>query len=265
MLRIIIYILTAIILLVGYIKYIESRSVFFPTQEIQFSPQVTNLSFEDIYIETEDKLKINGWFIPHSNAGYTLLLFHGNGGNIQDRLDKIYLLHRMGLNIFIIDYRGYGRSQGRPNEAGIYLDAWAAYNYLIDKRNISPKQIILYGESLGCAVAVDLAFKVKIKGLILEGSFSKGRDMARRIYPFLPSFLFSNRFDSLAKIKAVNAPKLFIHSQNDEIVPIDLARKLYNTALEPKHFVEILGSHNTAFLDSQEAFLSAVASFIKDL
>lgn len=265
MLKAIAYILTAVILAFGYIKYLESRSVFFPTKNIEFTPEFINLPFEDIYIETEDKLKINGWFIPYGGAKYTVLLCHGNAGNIADRLDKISLLHRLGVNIFIIDYRGYGKSQGRPSESGIYLDAKRAYDYLINSRNIRPENIILYGESLGGAVAINLASEVKIAGLILEGAFSKGRDMAKKIYPFLPPLLFSNKFDSLIKIKKIEAAKLFIHSKDDEIVPFALAQKLYNTAKEPKRLVEVAGSHNNAFLDSQQTFFSSIAAFIREL
>lgn len=252
-------------LIIGYVKYIESQGIFFPVREIEFSPDFMNLSFEDVYIKTEDNIKINSWFIPSSNAKYTILFCHGNAGNLTDRLDKINLLYGLGLNIFIIDYRGFGRSQGRPSENGLYLDAKAAYAYLVNHRNISPEQIILYGESLGTAVVINLASEVKIRALMVEGAFSRGKDMAKKIYPFLPSFLFSNKFDSLTKIKKVEAPKLFIHSRNDEIVSFSLAKKLYDTAPEPKHFVEITGGHNTAFLDSKERYISSIASFIGQL
>lgn len=265
MFKVIAYIAIAIVLVVGYIKYIESRGIFFPVKNIELTPEFINLAFEDTYIDTKDNIKINGWFIPQGNAKYTVLFCHGNAGNIGHRLDKISLLHDIGLNLFLIDYRGYGRSQGEPSESGIYLDAEAAYDYLVNNRNIKPEYIVLYGESLGCAVAVHLASRVKIAGLILEGSFSKGQDMARKVYPFLPTFLFSNKFDSLTKIKEVTAPKLFIHSRNDEIVSFDLAKRLYNAAKEPKRFVEIMGSHNTAFLDSKPVFISSIALFIKEL
>jgi len=265
MFKVIFYIAITFILLTGYIKYLENRSVFFPTKNIEFTPEQINLSFEDIYIDTKDRLKINGWFIPGGNVKYTLLFCHGNAGNIGDRLDKISLLHGLGMNIFIIDYRGFGRSQGRVSEDSIYLDAKAAYDYLLNSRKIKREHIILYGESIGSAVVIDLAAKEKIGGLIVEGAFSKGRDIAEKIYPFLPAFLFSNKFDSLEKIKKVNAPKLFIHSENDEMIPLSLAEKLYHAAPQPKRFVKIIGGHNTAFLDSQPVFLAAVGSFIKEL
>ncbi len=265
MFKVILYIVITFILLTVYIKYLENRGIFYPAKNIEATPDQINLSFEDIYIDTKDKFKINAWFIPNTNAKYTLIFCHGNAGNIGDRLDKIGLLHGLGMNIFIIDYRGFGRSQGRVSEDSIYLDAKATYDYLLNSRKIKREHIILYGESIGSAVVIDLAAKEKIGGLIVEGAFSKGRDMAKKIYPFLPALLFSNKFDSLEKIKKVNAPKLFIHSENDEMIPLGLAEKLYHAAHQPKRFVKIRGTHNTAFLDSQPVFLAAIGAFIKEL
>lgn len=261
----IVYIIVGIILILGYIKYIAVRGIFFPIKEIEISPDLINLSFEDVYLQTKDGLRINGWFIPHQKSKYTLLFFHGNAGNIGHRLDKINMLKGLGLNIFIIDYRGYGRSQGKPSEQGLYLDAKSSYEYLLHTRKISPQQIILYGESLGTAVVVNLASESQVKAIILEGAFSCGRDMAKIIYPFFPRLLFSNTFNCLEKIKKVKAPKLFLHSKDDEIVPLILPRKLFDYSIAPKYFVELRGGHNTAFLDSKELYLSAIASFIDKL
>lgn len=260
------YVLAIVVLLVGYVKYLEIRGIFYPLRQIEFTPAFINLSFEDVYIETKDNIRLNGWFIPSGNAKYTILFCHGNAGNIQDRLDKISLLAGLGLNLFIIDYRGFGRSQGKPSERGLYLDAEAAYGYLVNNRGIKPEHIILYGESLGSAVVINLAASgVKIAGLIAEGAFSKGKDMAREIYPFLPTFFFSDKFDSLTRIKKIDAPILFIHSKDDEIVPLALAEKLYRAAQPPKQLIQITGDHNNAFLLSRQAFLSSIASFIETL
>ena len=218
-----------------------------------------------MYVATKDGVKINGWFIPYNNATYTLLFSHGNAGNIAHRLDKIVMLHKMGLNIFIFDYRGYGNSQGKPSEKGLYLDAETAYGYLLDTRNIAPEHIILYGESLGTAVAVNLARNVAVKGLILEGSFSSGKDMGRVLYPFIPRIFLPNIFDSWGKIKKIPAPKLFLHSTEDEIIPVVLARKLFSHAVEPKYLTELRGSHNNAFIESQEQYLSAIKAFVNNL
>jgi len=265
MLKVILYIIIAIVLLFGYAKFIELRGIFFPVKEIKLTPRFINLPFEDIYILTKDGLKINGWFIPNDNAKHTLFFCHGNAGNIANRLDKIAMLHRLGVNVFIIDYRGFGRSQGRPSEKGIYLDAQAAYDYLTANRKIKPEAIILYGESLGSAVVINLASEVKILALIAEGAFSSGKDMAKEIYPFLPAHLFSYKFDSLTKIKRVSAAKLFIHSIADEVVPFRLAQKIFSTAGEPKHFVQLNGGHNTAFLDYPGEYSGAIISFINTL
>lgn len=253
------------VVILGYVKYLEIRGIYYPVKEISLYPSSRNIPYEDIYFNTEDNLKINGWFIPQAEARYTLLFFHGNAGNIGNRLDKLSMLWKKGLNIFIIDYRGFGNSAGRVYENGLYRDAKAAYDYLVNSRRIPPDKIIIYGESLGTAVAIDLATKIKSRALILEGAFSRGKDMAATIYPFLPNFIFSNSFDSLAKIKNITAPKLFIHSRSDEVVPFALFEKLYRAALEPKEFAEISGDHNNGFLASADKYLSAIDLFIEKL
>ncbi|MDP2922647.1 MAG: alpha/beta hydrolase [Candidatus Omnitrophota bacterium] len=263
--RIFLNILLGLGLIFTYVKYLEYKGVYYPAKEILNYPSSAGISFKDIYITTEDNFKINGWFIPNPKAKYTLFFFHGNAGNIGDRIDKLQLLYHADLNIFIIDYRGFGKSQGRPSEPGFYRDAFAAYDYLLNTIDIKPEQIILYGESLGSAIAVDLAFHRKVKALILEGAFSCGRDMAVKIYPFLPRFIFSNSFDSLTKIKEINASKLFIHSRDDEIVPFNLAKELYDRAKWPKEFLEIRGDHNSAFLSSQYSYISSISTFIEKL
>ncbi len=263
---IIIYAAIAVVLLFfGYAKYIESRGMYFPIKEIEHTPEILGLPFEDVYINAEDGVRINGWFIPGSKAKYTLLFCHGNAGNIGHRLEKLMLLHKIKLNLFIIDYRGYGRSKGTPSEKGIYLDTKAAYDYLVDKRKIKPEQIILYGESLGSAAIIHLAAEQKVGGLIVEGGFTRGRDLARILYPLLPTAFFSDSFDSLAKIKKIDAAKLFIHSKDDEIVPFSLAQQLYAAAGGPKRFAELRGGHNSTFLDSKEKYISSITSFIQSL
>ncbi len=263
--KLIIYILIIALLVVGYVKYLESTSIFFPAKDVEYFPSLIGLSFENIYIQTQDKLKINGWFIPHPDAKYTVLFLHGNAENIGTRLDKLKLLHEAKVNIFIVDFRGYGESEGKPTERGCYLDSQAAYHYLVNIRQVPPENIILYGESLGGAVAVDLASRVKIKGLILEGAFTNISDMAKVIYPFVPSFLISVKFDSLAKIKNVEAAKLFIHSRDDEVVPFKLGKKLYAAAKEPKKFCQIIGDHNIDFLDFEKQCLPVIEEFINGL
>jgi fermentation-respiration switch protein FrsA (DUF1100 family) len=263
--RIIVYAILFCALLFVYIKYLERKGIYYPSGEINLYPSPVGLIFEDVYFTTADKLKINAWYVPCDKAKFTLLFCHGNASNIMDRLDKIQLLHRIGMNIFIFDYRGFGKSEGKPAELGIYLDARAAYDYLLNSLKINPAEIILYGESLGSAVAIDLASKKQVGGLILEGGFSSGKDMAAKIYPFLPGFIFSNIFDSTSKIRNIRAPILFIHGRQDQIVPLKLAYKLYHAANVPKEFVELPGDHNSFFLDSWQKVISSISTFINKL
>ncbi len=265
MLRVFLSIAFAIVLIALYIKYIESKSVFFPAKNIESYPHDIGISFEDVYVTTADNIRLNGWFVPSESTTYTILFLHGNGGNISHRLEKLKMLLDCKTNVFLVDYRGYGKSEGHPSERKVYSDAQTFYDYLIQEKHTPPDKIIIYGESLGTAVAIDVASRNRIKGIILEGAFSSGKDMARKIYPFIPRFFFSNIFDSMSKIKKVKAKKLFIHSKNDEIVPYDLARKLYENALQPKIFVDIIGGHNTAFIDSQDKYISSIKEFIANL
>ena len=246
----------------GYVRYLEKSAVFFPGREVQGTPRDLGLEYQDIIITVEDNLKINAWFVPAAPARYAVLLCHGNAGNISTRLEKIRLLHSLGLSVFIFDYRGYGRSQGSPTEAGVYADAQAAYEYLTQDLGLPSQKIIIYGESLGGAVAVELAGKAGSAGLILESTFSSGKDMARLLYPFLPGFIFSVKFDSLDKVGDISVPKLFIHSSDDEIVPLSLSRKLYSKAAEPKYFLQIRGPHNDAYSVCREEFLKGIGSFL---
>lgn len=261
----IIYLIVFGIFLFFCFRWFEKRHIYYPTRKIEFTPEDINLSFEDIYFDTSDGVRLNGWFIPVDKPRATLIFCHGNGGNISHRLEKIAMFNRLGLDVFIIDYRGYGKSTGRPSEAGIYLDAKAAYDYLVKEKGLLAKNLIVFGESLGCAAAVDLATKNETAGLILEAPFTSARDMARIIYPFLPTIFLSVRFDSLAKIGNVSVPKLIIHSRNDEIVPFKLGRKLFDASSQPKEFLEILGGHNSAFFDSQDLFVAAIRRFLEEL
>jgi len=263
--KIIIWLVLAAFIFIFWARYIERHNLYFPMKEIFNTPEIISLPFEEVFLVTADGKNLHGWFVPGDKARYTVLFLHGNGGNISHRLEKIALLHNLNLNVFIFDYRGYGKSTGSPSEAGLYKDADSAYEYLVKKKNIPQDNIILYGESLGGAVAIDLALRKNIKALITEDAFSSVRDMARVVYPFIPSFIISNKFDSVSKIKNVPSRKLIIHSIDDEIVPFRLGEKLYNEAAHPKEFLKLRGAHNTAFLDSEKAFAEGIESFLKDL
>jgi fermentation-respiration switch protein FrsA (DUF1100 family) len=265
MIKHIIFIAIILIFLLGYFRYFEHRSLYFPTKEIETLPNNIDLSYEDVYLKTDDGMRLNAWLVPAKHSRYTVLFCHGNGGNISHRIEKIEILNRLGLDVFIFDYRGYGRSSGRPSENGLHKDVRAVYNYLVSERKVSPDSIILYGESLGGAVAIDLARTESVKALITEATFSSTKDVSRTIYPFLPTFLISSRFDSARKIKDVNIPKLIIHSKNDEIIPFGQSIKLFEVSPEPKKHLVLIGSHNTCFLDSKDLYVSGINDFLKDL
>jgi len=188
--KILIYLIIFIIFFIGYVRYLEKSTLFFPERTIFSKPSDIGLSYEDVYFPTEDHLQLHGWFIKSSKFSLrnTLIFFHGNAGNIGDRLGKLKLFDDLGLNVLIVGYRGYGKSEGKPTEEGIYKDARAAYDYLITRDDVDPHRIMAYGASLGAAAAVDLATKRELSKLILDSSFSSAVDMAKVIYPFIPSF-----------------------------------------------------------------------------
>ncbi len=257
------YIIATVVLLAAGVRYVESKSVFYPARPIAVTPAALDLAFEDIFIKTQDNVTINAWLIKSSTGRGTLIFCHGNAGNIGDRLGKILLFHQMGLNVLIIDYRGYGKSEGRPNEAGIYKDAVAAYDYLRVRHDLASSPIIGYGESLGGAVVIDLATKRDLAALVVDSSFTSAADMAKTIYPFIPSFLLGTKLDSAAKVHAVNIPKLFIHSRADEVVPFRLGERLYQAAAKPKEFLELSGGHNDTPVEAQDKMAKEIIAFLR--
>lgn len=254
-----------IILFIAGVRYIERNSLYFPMRELTVTPEIVGIKYEDIYFKTSDNKKLNGWFIPNDNPRFTVIFAHGNAGNIGHRVEKIKLLCDIGVSVFIFDYRGYGRSEGRASEKGFYMDIEAAYGYIVKTRKISEDSVILYGESIGGGPVINLATKARVRGLITEEAFSSVRDMAKFAYPVLPAFIFSSKFDSLSRIKEVECAKLIIHSVDDEIVPFSLGEKLYAAAKPPKKFLKIRGSHNTAFFDSHEQFAKEIKAWLDHL
>jgi fermentation-respiration switch protein FrsA (DUF1100 family) len=195
-----------------------------------------------------------------------MLIFHGNGENISNagRTQHYRALRALGLNLVTFDYRGYGESEGRPSEAGLYRDADAAWSFARDSLDAAPGQIVVFGHSLGSAVAVELASRVAARALIIEGSFTSLPDVGRRHYPFLPVRLLArNRFASAEKIGQVAIPKLFLHARGDEVIPLDLGSGLFGLAREPKTFVELRGTHNDAYDADSAVYFGAIARFLR--
>lgn len=255
-----------VVLLNGWLYLQQPKMTFYPSAELMVTPAQWGVPYEEVQLLTEDNYRLHGWYIPHPAATRTLLFFHGNAGNLSHRGESLAVFYRLGLNVLIIDYRGYGRSEGKPDEPGLYLDAAAAWRYLIEKRGLSAKQIIIFGRSLGGAVATQLALKVEPGALILESTFSSARAMAGQLFPLLTHVLLLRySFDSEEKIRQLKSPLYIAHSPDDEIIPYRQGRKLYAAASSSKRFFEMRGGHNDGFLQSQPGYELSLRRFISEL
>jgi fermentation-respiration switch protein FrsA (DUF1100 family) len=260
----------AVVLLMAYaglgliLYFMQPRFLYCPVREISYTPGELGLDFENVVFKSADGLKLTGWYIPAENATLTILFCHGNGGNMMHRLDSIDIFYSLGLNCFIFDYRGYGGSDGKPTEEGTYLDAAAAYNWLTEQKKTSPKNVIIFGRSLGGTIAAKLASNIKAKSLIMESSFTSYVDIGRKFYPYMPVKWFAAfSYRTIDYIKDTHCPVMIIHSRNDEIIPHEFGLQLYETANEPKEFVEIFGSHNDGFLVSGETYKNAWTKWLQ--
>lgn len=245
---------------------VENSFLFYPVFSFDRTPEDFDLTYRDIYFITEDGEKLHGWFFPLPGSNPTLLFCHGNAGNISHRLENIRLLLEKQLQVFIFDYRGFGRSSGKPSENGVYRDGLAAYDYLVQKERSSPHHIVLFGRSLGASVAIEIARKREVKSIIIEGAFTSTRDMAKTMLLFkLLSPLLPAHYNNLEKITEISIPKLIIHSEDDEIVPFAMGEKLLVAAKPPKFFFPLKGSgHNDTYLVGGEKYLHAISAFARD-
>ncbi len=253
-------------LLVAFVYFAQSSLLYYPNvagRTLVATPADIGLAYEDVNLTTGDGVRLHGWFVPAPGARGTLLFFHGNAGNISHRLESIEIFHRLALDVFIIDYRGYGRSDGKPGEQGTYDDADAAWRYLVETRGVDPARIVVFGRSLGAAIGARLAARERPGALILESPFASIESMGRRLYPFLPVRLL-NRFgyQTADYVSRIGCPVLVIHSRNDEIIPVAEGRAVYAAAREPKRWLEIRGGHNDGFLVSGRVYLDGLESFL---
>ncbi len=229
------------------VPFMEHSMIYFPFREIDQTPEYLGIKYEDVFLKTADGKTIHGWFVENKGSDKVILYFHGNGGNISHRLHIIKLLHELPVNVFMIDYHGYGRSEGRPSEQNLYLDAKASYDYLITQKKYRPSQIVLMGRSVGGAVAAHLAAQEKVKAVVLESTFSTGKDMARHMSVLFtrPIIWIRSNFDSVEKIGLIKVPILIIHSKEDEMIPYRMSQALYEKAREPKRLLLLeKGGHN---------------------
>ena len=247
----------------GYLFVFQSNYIYYPERILSTDPSNIGLSFDNVSFETADRVKLSGWFIPYDSPRGVILFCHGNGGNISHRLDSIQIFHRFGLGVFIFDYRGYGQSEGKPSEDGTYRDVEAAWKYLVEERQVNPSRIIIFGQSLGGAVAAWQARSQMSGALILESTFTSVPDLAAKQYPYLPVRLLSRfRYDTEEYLGEINCPVLIIHSLNDEMIPFSHGQRLFEMAKEPKEFLEISGSHNEGSITSGKRYEEGLDKFI---
>jgi len=250
--------------LVGLLLFLfQAKLVYFPSLDMEGSPSDAGLAFEPVSIKTVDGVTLSGWFVLSNQHSVVLLFLHGNGGNISHRLESLRQFHAIGFSTLIIDYRGYGQSEGETTEEGTYRDAEAAWKFLTIDRGIREEDIVLLGRSLGGAIAAHLATLVKPRALVLESTFTSIPDRGSEIYPYFPVRLLSRiEYNTLSKLQAVRCPVLVVHSPEDEIVPFNHGQRLFNAATPPKEFLQIQGGHNDGNFVSGERYTQGLRSFI---
>lgn len=245
--------------------FLEQKSLYHPCKEILETPKNIGIVFEDINFKTADGQLLNGWFIPGKNSEVTIIYCHGNAGNISHRLHKVKFFYEMGVNFFIFDYRGYGKSTGKPTEKSLYKDAQAAYDYLVSRSDVDRNKIVVYGKSLGGPVAADLCVNRQASALILEGSFASVALRAQQLYPFLPmKLLVTQKYDTMNKVKNILIPKLIAHGRQDEVIGFHHGELLFNAATEPKKFLRFEGGHNDDVYVTTVAFREELKRFFRD-
>jgi len=267
MVRLLFSVLVGYILLLLLVRIFEARLVFFPNYPDRLAGDwhPRNLAVQNIWLTSLDGTKLHAWWIPNENAKFTFLAFHGNAGNIADRAPIYEFLRDAPGNVLAVEYRGYGHSEGKPSEAGIYRDADAGYQYLINVEHIDPHSIISFGQSLGTAVAAHLAAQHQVGAVILEAPFPSASRLAKVIFRFLPgsSLLVRGQFDTQARLQEIRVPILIVHCRQDPVLPFELGQEVYATANEPKTFLEINGScHEEASIIAPEKYRIALQNFL---
>ncbi len=271
---IIIYLLICIVLL-----FLQNRLIFFPSPLIKNTPKDYGLEYEEIWLpfpakKNTPKIDIEGlcaWWIPNKTTSKVLLYLHGNGENISTNLSQAYPFYELGLSIFLLDYRSYGKSEGKfPTEKQVYQDAQKAWLYLTEEKQISPQNIIVFGHSLGGAIAIELATRhPEISGLIIEGSFTSLIEIAKsqKYYNILPlKLLIRQQFNSLKKVKNLKMPILFTHGTADDVIPYQMSEKLFDQTNSLKQLLLIpKGTHHDIVENDKELYLETVKTFLKNV
>jgi uncharacterized protein len=249
----------------------ESRMLYVPgsSRTLLEPPPELNLGVRRVELTTEDDVRLVSWAMPaDSGSGYWLLICHGNAGNISEAGRPFHYagLRALGLNLFAFDYRGYGESEGMPTEDGLYRDADAAYRYLRNTLAVPPERIVVFGHSLGSAVAIELVSRVPAAGLILDGALTSVLERAQELFPYAPvRWIAASKYPSIERVGELKLPKLFLHARNDEVIPFAHGRRLFEAAADPKEFVALRGGHGDAFELDSAAYYGAIGRFVAEL
>ncbi len=244
----------------------QGQLVYFPEKQMAGTPHDIQLPYEAIYLKTGDQVELFAWYVPAVSPRGTILFCHGNAGNISHRLAYVQIFHRLGLNVFLFDYRGFGLSGGSPSEEGTHLDSEAAWSFLAGKKGIPPGSVVVYGESLGGAVAARLATRYPARALILASTFTSLPDLGAELYPLFPVRLLSRfHYRTLDYVRQVRCPTLVIHSPEDDIVPYHHGKSIYNALGAPRELLTIRGDHNSGFLVSGDAYIQGIERFLEGI
>ncbi|MBI4557174.1 MAG: alpha/beta hydrolase [Candidatus Hydrogenedentes bacterium] len=241
---------------------LQAKFIFPASRHVYRTPESNGWPYEDLNLSVEGETT-SAWFLPLEHARGAVLYSHGNGGNLADRLEVLEIFRGLGFEVLAYDYGGYGGSTGKPSERRCYNDGRAMWRYLTEDRRIKPERIVLFGESLGCGVSVQLATEVQPRAVILLSPFLSVAEMARKRMPLLPMrLLVRHKFDNVSKIPQVRCPLLIVHSPTDEIAPYRHGRALFAAANEPKQFLDIQGGHNDGLFASADTFSKGVNEFL---
>lgn len=254
--------------LAGMLYLGQERLLFQPNllgRTLDATPLDLKLAYRDVQLATADGETLHGWIIPSGRPGRLLVFFHGNAGNISHRLESIRMFHELGVDVLIVDYRGYGRSTGRPSERGLRQDALAVWRHATDELGYAPESTVLFGRSLGGAVAARLASRVRPAALIVESSFTSVADIAAELYPLFPVRLLTHlQFDTSRALQRVLCPVLVVHSVDDEIIPYQHGRALFEAAGNRARLLPIRGPHNGGFLQTGQPYIDGIRDFLTD-
>jgi len=268
MMSLVLFVLLVILLAYGVLLWrvycTQSQRLYLSTREITTTPDQHGIAYEEVFFQAADGIRLHGWYVPCEGSRRVLLFFHGNRGNISDRLETIAMCQQLGLPVLLFDYRGYGRSEGAPSESGTYQDALAAWAWLVEQRGIAAERIVFLGRSLGAAIATWLAAQRRPGALIIESTFSSLPELAAEAYPLLPvRWLLRYQYPVLHNLQRVHCPVMVVHSREDEFIPFAHGQRLFAAANPPKEFLAIEGNHYAGYLATGKRYTAGIAGFLE--